>query len=460
MKIDKTYILVFFVFLVSVSSEEWSCGNDCTATLKNEVLTISGTGKMKNYTASSNPPWTSNKKSIKSVVIENGITTIGNFAFYSCSYLGSVTIPNSVTTIGAGAFMVCSSMRSITIPDSVTAIGNNAFYWCASLTSVSIPNRVATIDEGAFSFCSDLKSVTISNSATKIGERAFSGCASLTSGSIETIKWKLDKKTGEMSFTGEGKMMDFGYSSSRPWYASTDSIKEVTIAEGITTIGSHTFDELYYLTSITIPNSVTKIGERAFHYCSSLTSIAIPNSVTTIGDYAFDNCSNLSSISVADENTNFKSIDGVLFTNSEYFNLIKYPPLKRDTVYTIPANVVDISGGAFANCTLLKTVKFCGKLNDYTSTEVVTGSSSFVVYVSPAFEGESFFGRPITKSLTEKDCPYEPTTPSSEATSSSNSHIGVIIVCVCVALLVVVVVIILFTRTKSKNKSIAMESIF
>ena len=112
------------------------------------------------------------------------VTSIGDTAFYECSYLTSITIPNSVTSIGEGAFAGCVNLPSITIPNSVTSIGDGAFAGCFSLTSITIPNSVTSIGTVAFYECSSLTSVTIPNSVTSIGDYAFYGCYSLNSISI------------------------------------------------------------------------------------------------------------------------------------------------------------------------------------------------------------------------------------------------------------------------------------
>jgi len=180
--------------------------------------------------------------------IPQGITAIGNSAFFCCDSLISVAIPDSVISIRDSVFSCCKSLTSITIPDSVTFIGDSAFSSCVSLTSVTIPDSVTSIGNIAFSFCTSLTSITIPDSVTSIGDSAFSSCDSLTS---------------------------------------------VTIPSSVITIGDGAFSSCDSLTSVSIPDSVTSIGDYAFSFCGSLTSVSIPDSVTSIGDYAFAGCGSL-----------------------------------------------------------------------------------------------------------------------------------------------------------------------
>ena len=141
-----------------------------------DVLTISGYGEMADDAFK--------RWKLNTVIINEGVTTIGQDAFRGCSRLTSVTIPSSVTTIGEGAFYDCSGLTSVTIPSSVTTIGKDAFLGCFGLTSVTIPSSVTSIGEGAFYGCSGLTSVTIPSSVTTIGQGAFYGCTGLSSVTI------------------------------------------------------------------------------------------------------------------------------------------------------------------------------------------------------------------------------------------------------------------------------------
>ena len=212
------------------------------------TLTISGEGAMKDYNSDDNPSPVYNNSDVKKVVIEDGVTSIGNSAFDSCRNLTSVTIPDSVTSIGKDAFEACNSLSSITLSNNITSIGDAAFYDCSNLKSITIPDSVTSIESAVFYNCTSLTSITIPNSVTSIGSYAFSDCSSLTS---------------------------------------------ITIPDSVTSIGTRVFYNCTSLTSITIPDSVTSIGYNVFESCSSLTSITIPKSVTIIGSGVFDKCNNL-----------------------------------------------------------------------------------------------------------------------------------------------------------------------
>ena len=182
------------------------------------------------------------------VVIPEGVTSIGDGAFWGCRSLTSVVIPEGVTSIGASAFSYCSSLTSVVIPEGVTSIGVRALYDCSSLTSVVIPEGVTSIGRQAFYYCQSLTSVVIPEGVTYIGDSAFSGCSSLAS---------------------------------------------VVIPEGVTSIGASAFSDCSSLASVVIPEGVTSIGDWAFNCCKRLTSVVIPEGVTSIGDSAFNGCRGL-----------------------------------------------------------------------------------------------------------------------------------------------------------------------
>ena len=311
-------------FSAYASVQTGSCGDNVIYSLDTEtgVLTISGTGNMNNYSGTDSPFY--QNSNIKSVIIENGVSSIGDYAFYECTSLTSVTIPDSVTSIGWSAFGDCTSLTSVTIPDSITTIGSCAFDDCTSLTNVTIPNSVTSIGNYAFAGCRSLTSMTIPDSVTSIGENAFGYCKSLTSITIPN------------SVTSIGNSAFF----------DCTSLASVTIPDSVISIGENAFCGCTNLTSVTIPNSVTSIGDYAFEECTSLTSITIPNSVTSIGDYAFYDCTNLTSITIPDSVT---SVGECAFGDCTSLTSI-----------TIPDSVKSIGEYAFYGCDSLKNVYYNG----------------------------------------------------------------------------------------------------
>ena len=193
-------------------------------------LSINGDGPMNDY--KNQEPYYSpfyNETAIINVSIRNGVTRIGNYAFYRCKNLYSVDI-YSATSIGKYAFAECKALDHIDVPSFVTSIENSAFRNCSGLKKVSLSNSLSGIEKNTFSGCTSLTNITIPDSVTSIGESAFSGCTSLTN---------------------------------------------ITIPNSVTSIGESAFSDCTSLTNITIPDSVTSIDKSAFSGCTSLEYIDI-----------------------------------------------------------------------------------------------------------------------------------------------------------------------------------------
>tara|TARA_A100001015_G_scaffold300874_1_gene386926 strand:+ start:2247 stop:3464 length:1218 start_codon:yes stop_codon:yes gene_type:complete len=218
-----------------------------------------------------------------------GVTEIGESAFYRCHGLTQITIPEGVTKIGSYAFIRCSSLTQINMPDTVTEIGEGAFYECTNLTQINIPEGVTEIGKVAFCKCYGLTQINIPDGVTKIGRIALRGCISLNSINIPEGVTAI----GEHAF--------------RECFRLT----QITIPEGVTEIGKSAFSRCHGLTQIAIPEGVTKISIFAFRECSSLTQINIPKGVTEICDYAFENCNQLRYI-VVDSDSEIDRVKGLL----------------------------------------------------------------------------------------------------------------------------------------------------
>ena len=357
------------------------CGDNVTYSLDTEtgVLTISGTGKMTAFSRFDDSPFYQNSN-IKSVIIGNGVTSIGDYVFEGCENLTSVTIPNTVISIGDDAFDCCTSLTNVTIPDRVTSIGNEAFYYCKSLTSVTIPDSVTSIGSYAFCGCKSLTSVSIGNGVTNIYSFAFVDCTSLTSvtipDSVTSIgSYAFDGCTSLTSITIPDSVTSIG---DRAFYYCT-SLTSVTIPNSVTSIRDSTFKNCTSLTSVTIPDSVTSIDNYAFYSCWDLTSVTIPDSVTNIGDDAFGNCTSLTSVTIPDSVTNigddaFKgcmSLTSVTIPDSvTSIGYATFEGCKRLTSVTIPNSVTSIGNNAFCECESLKDVYYTASQSEWNKINI------------------------------------------------------------------------------------------
>ena len=294
----KTFAVMALILATTAGAQAqtWDCGatqGTVTCIVSDGIFTVSGTGAMMDIM---NRDY---DHSITSVVIEDGVTSIGGRTFWRCTSLTSVTIPGGVTSIVESAFESCSSLTSVTIGDGVTSIGERAFESCSNLTSVTIPDGVTSIGERAFRRCTGLTSVMIGNGVTSIGKYAFYYCTSLTSVTIGNSVTSI----GDVAFYGCSGLTSITIPNSvtsigEGAFSSCQNLTSVTIGNSVTSIGESAFSNCQNLTSVTIPNSVTSIGRAAFIGCSGLTSMTIPNSVTSIGHYTFGGCSNLTSVTI------------------------------------------------------------------------------------------------------------------------------------------------------------------
>ena len=354
---------------------------------------------------------------LTSVTIPNSLTSISGYAFSGCKGLTSITIPNSVTTIGTGAFYNCSGLASVTIPNSVTSIDQSAFNGCSGLTSVIIPNNVTSIGTSAFKGCSGLTSVTIRKGVTSIGGSAFEDCSGLTTviipNSVESIGTSVFKGcSGLTSLKVEsGGKYDSRNNCNAIIETSSNTLiaglKNTTIPNSVTSIGTSAFDGCGGLTSVTIPNSVTSIGERAFAGCSDLTSLTIPNSVTSIGQSAFNGCSGLTSVTIPNKVT---SIDQSAFNGCSGLTSVTIPNSVTSigqsafngcsglTSVTIPNSVTSIGESAFEGCRGLTSVTIGSGVKDIGTgafancpelTDVYCSAEEVPLTSETAFEGSN-----------------------------------------------------------------------
>lgn len=294
--------------------EYGSCGESVHWRLEDSgTLTISGTGDMADYSYTNkgaNTPWYPSRENLKSVVIKDGVTSIGEMAFINCNSLESIHIPDSVISIGRYAFFDCSSLPSVSIPNSVTSIEDEVFDGCSSLESVSIPSSVTSIGYRAFFQCNNLKNTALPPSLTSISREAFYGCNKMTNVIIpasvieisyyafhsERLKnYTVDKNNKNYCSDEQGILFN---KNKTELISCPATLTNVTIPSSVTGIDGRAFSRCSNLTNITIPDGVTYIGEWAFHGCNRLISMSIPENITYLGRDAFCDCSNLKRVSI------------------------------------------------------------------------------------------------------------------------------------------------------------------
>ncbi len=384
-----------------------SCGENLTWELDGDVLTISGTGDMDSYGNIGNlAPWHDYRENIKTVKINEGVTSIGDQAFYSFIQLQKIYLPNSlnkvydspfyhssysfdiyiyslemwcnlkypdgmgwegdhylyynekilkefnvpksITEIGDFAFRDINISKVI-LHDGITKLGKLAFYNCEYLTSISIPENVSYIGASAFQGCKCLTSVSVPENVSYIGESCFSDCNNL-------YKINLPDKLKSLE---------------NSLFSGCTSLTKINIPSNLEIVSDYTFHWCTSLESIKLPGTVRKIGERAFNHCTSLTEIMVPESVTSINAGTFYECTSLNNVgelknlvSIGDEAFyNCRTLKKVYF--AETLNSIgKYAFYGCENLsdISLPKNLEKLDEYTFYNCNELTSIKIPSKV--------------------------------------------------------------------------------------------------
>ncbi len=389
------------------------------------IMTISGSGEMANYdwndsTESTNVPWWDIHNEIKSVVIGDGVTFVGNSAFQECNNLTSLTLGKSVKEIAYCAFYFCN-LSELVLPDSVEEIGNSAFCGNSNLKTVSFGKSLKTIGSSAFLFCDlselvlpdgvriifnnafadnkNLKKATIPASVIAIYGKPFGYKDDSTkvegftiygqpdtaaqeyaeengftfvpmSGTTGDCTWNYDADTKTITISGNGAMADYSALYPRPpWYYLSEEFENVIIEDGVTNIGDYTFAPATVvwgnIKNVKIGSSVKYIGQSAFPNTPYLESITIPDSVEEIRAHAFNMCTSLWNIKFG---KGIKRIEWHAFTGTKVAALDNLPDsmeyIGSHAFYNchslssviLGSNIKAIGNRAFESCDLLKEV--------------------------------------------------------------------------------------------------------
>ncbi len=372
------------------------------------TLTLTGSGAMRDYSYSSGggddvSPWREfeMENDIKKIVVGDGITSIGSYAFYncgevtevslpagfkkigyaafdSCGKLKNINLPDGLETIDDYAFSLCSALESIVIPDSVTDLGGSVFFNCYNLVSANIPagitelkmhlfwgclslnsitaipDQITKIGYGVFTKCSSLTEITLPAGLQEIEYDAFNNCSALTKITIDESNENYTTVDGVLYNKDKTILVSYPIGNERDSFttpstltkimsnsfAYSKNLKEVTLNEGLEEVPYAAFQNSKII-SVNIPASVTRIGSFAFTDCYNLQTVNIAegSKLESIGMYAFDSCKSLKQIELPE---GLKTIDTRVFQNCTILSKVH-----------IPSSVTNVGEKAFYNSAVL-----------------------------------------------------------------------------------------------------------
>lgn len=342
---DEVPYLQPFALRAQAVVESGTCGENITWEFNSEsgVLTISGTGEMPSYSSAPYYPWYAYKNGVKTVIISEGVQSVGFGAFDMYPELTAVRVPSSVQSWGGSVFAQCKKLTSVTLAQGLKTLGKNTFGRCSALTSVSLPDSLETISVSAFADCSALTAITIPSSVRTIEEYAFNGCKKLQSIRVPDSVTVIGKGAFLNCTELESVVLSKNITALPDnLFDGCASLKTAEIPVGVTKVGNYVYRNCTALESAVFPSGVTEIGGVVFHNCSKLTSVSLPESVTAIGSSFLLNCTALKSIRLPD----------ALTALSDYF----FSGCSSLVNVTLPSDVQRIGKEAFRNCTALQSV--------------------------------------------------------------------------------------------------------
>lgn len=427
-----------------------TCGDGLTWILgADSTLIISGYGAMDNYVATS-IPWLANRAGIKQVVVEDFVTSIGDYAFYNMPNLSSADLGERILTIGANAFANCSGLTEITIPASVAAIGADAFAQTGITAITALPTTPPSIEENTFAGVPADIDLTVPAESVEaygraMGWSAFGNHTSILGRGVcgNKAEWQLTDD-GIMRIYGSGTMSSYS-NNGMPWRDLRDQIRTLVVEEDISMIGGYAFQNCDSLTTVTLPSTLKRIANYAFQDCDNLdltlpdgitiidmyaflacpkltatlpstltdlgtrafqgTAVAsahIPAGLTTIGVAPFADCQNLTAITVDADNPNHTAQDGVLYSK-DMTQLRQYPAGKTDAEFKVPDEVTAILAYSFFGNAHLKAVSLPDGLTTINSSAFNMCSGLEAVNIPEGvtvLNGSVFYGCPSLRSVT------------------------------------------------------------
>lgn len=332
--------------------------------LNDGVLKIFGNGNMPNYSSNSLPEWCGSV--VKKVIIMDGITSVGNYAFWKCRYLADIEFPASITEIGVGSFYDCDSLVNINFPEGLVGISNRAFYDCDNLVNINFPESLKSIWKEAFGSCEKLQDIKLPTEMENMGIGAFRDCKSLKKIKLPSKETYIQDEVFSNCSGLTGIELPAGIKSiGIGAFLNCSSLTNIELSASITSIGGRAFSGCSGLTSMELPDGITRISDEIFKGCSSLRSVSLPDGITLIGYGAFNNCSNLTNINLPSCVT---SIGEFAFSGCESLTNIELPVgissighgtfsrCRSLTNINLPNGVTSIGDSAFSGCRSLTNI--------------------------------------------------------------------------------------------------------
>ena len=328
---------------------EGDCGENIKWVLKsNGILTISGSGDMSNYSydilsgETEKSPWDTDKLKIKKVVVEEGVKSIGDYSFYSCSNLTDVSLPRGVVKIGTYAFGF-TGIENISLPYTLTTICDGAFS-TDSLKEAHIPYNVRELGKNAF-LSDNLISYTVAENSNY-----FSAKDGVLYNYLGTKLIAYPAAKSETTYIMPEEVTSIAFNA----FFECDNLTNIVISPNLREVEAGAFRCCGNITSLSIPNGVQELGSDTFDGCTNLSSITIGAGVSYLSGTTFRSC-NLTEVNISADNPYYMSIDGVVFSKDGK-TIVYYPCSRANTQYSIPFGVTKIGAGCFSTADYLTKI--------------------------------------------------------------------------------------------------------
>ena len=282
-----TLLIAVFAAISLQAQTSGTCGDNLNWSYNEstKTLTITGSGAMTDYAAAADRPWHTFRADVESIVLPDGLTNIGAYAFQGCQ-MANLTFPESVTSIGEAAFRECYALTSIDLPKGLATIGKETFGFCRRLTNVTIPNSVTSLGIQAFYQCYKLQSVTIGSGVTTIPEWAFYNDTLLTTvvlpEGVTTIEAQAFGRCRHLSSINLPESVTFVEGAGASAFAECNALAKPLYNSHLFAYMPQSFEGEFG-----VPYGINVINNNAFYGCTQLTAITIPATVDSIGDAAF-----------------------------------------------------------------------------------------------------------------------------------------------------------------------------